>query len=308
MKQMKKRSYSGNKIRAAVLGLSLMIAPGMGCTSGDITAAPSKKPVAAKKADVKSEKTIKIGKNGKCDLILTSEELNDITRELAQKCKNGESKILMKGHSIKTKSGKMAKVLRIDRWGVTFAFGEKDEESYKGKYLVATYVPFTKNGTSLTIMDPALLEGQEQEKMANIQDDLMVVVCPSRNQPKDLGWLRIVKKTWNELKCIVADKRANIDLKKQNKELQVKIKKMKRSLQAKMRKIKRNLARETDPERITELSKELIKVSDSLKVLRKVIAQTIGMEQKPEKKAVPKRDHEKRPSWNLEIGGENSKE
>jgi hypothetical protein len=284
MKQKRKYNKIGNSLRSVVLGLSLMVAPLMGCGKSEVKT-PVKPASVTQKAKSSSSLMPTSSNKEKCNVSVTSEGINDLLNELLEKCKNGESELVERGSVIEMGEKGIAMFGGRDRKGANIGFGSRDENG-KVKLSLAVRIPYSSSSKMLN--PEVILGGPNNQTERDDSSDVLIVICPQKNQPKRFKFVKIVKKTWNELKCIVAEKREKIDVEKQNKELKLKIKKMKRSLLAQTRKIKRNLARTTDPEKITELSKELIKVSDSLKILRRVMDSTIGMEQKPKKRVVPK--------------------
>jgi hypothetical protein len=241
---------------AAALGAWLLVSGPAGCIEGH--KAPKKRPALTMKA--KSWRKARLRRKPKCGVEWTTEELNSVISELVTKCKGvSQSDILMEGSTVTTISGKVAKVVRVDKGGALWAFGERDLVKGNGKYLVATYIPFESRGyaTTFTIMDPALMEGKEREKVKGLNDDVMVVVCPSRDQSKPSEMLKIVKRTWGELRCRIAGIRRREQDQQRLQELTTRIKS-----------IKSELRRTTDLERMGQLGKELTEASKELQQLK----------------------------------------
>lgn len=196
-----KQNSSGSKsgrILAAVLGISLMVASPMGC--GPEKMRQKQKEQSKPKVSLATTKKKPNG-NGlpkECDIEMNRDEIRQIEAGFVRKCSSDEADILREGSVVSTQSGKQAKVFRIDDQGAFIAFGGN------GSYSAGAYIPY---GTTLNIFDPALREGKESEKVRELNEDVWMLVCPAKTQPAakaGMSMMRVVKKTWGQLKCLIA--------------------------------------------------------------------------------------------------------
>jgi hypothetical protein len=197
-------------LRTAALGLMLATSAGLGCSNegGGISSSLKKE---SKTPITKSEKKNGNGLPKECDIELTREEIRQVEAGFAKKCNTDEAEMLFEGNVVSTQTGKQAKVFRIDGHGAFIAFGAN------GSYSAGAYIPY---GTTMNIFDPSLRDGKENEKVRELNEDVWMLVCPSKNQPAaKLGMttMRVVKKTWGQLKCLIADLRKAPEEREQKK-------------------------------------------------------------------------------------------
>jgi len=177
----------GAALRAATLGLSLLVAPAMGCGRAE-QPKPAKQPAAAV-----------VPASQKAPASQPAGEKNEYKEELSAWCSNGKSKTLSLGESITTPGGRVAKLLVVEDTGALFLAGEKGKGAAKEKYSVALYA---QNGNAFAVLDPELVEGQEAQWAKKSSNSTPVLyVCPKRPGP---GRLKIVTATYAEVETALA--------------------------------------------------------------------------------------------------------
>jgi len=192
-----------------------------------------------------------------CDVHVTPEEMRGSMAGLAGKCGTSESETVELGGVVETANGQRAKVVKIQNGSILIAFGEKDKKDSSGKYNVV--VPFLR-GSGFTIMDPKMAEEGVSEKVGSLSTDLAVFICPEGKQTKKdsqkLPVVKIVKKTWGELKCEIAEAKAG-------KQAEAKVEELRKQVDS----IKGELKNVKDPAKITEIGRKLMEASSELEQL-----------------------------------------